>query len=364
MHRTGEGPLSRDCHAQDGSCPLHEPHGRSVRVDRPSLAFADPHLARMLDENKSGFTAGDVARGSKVLAVWKCSQGHTWCATPNSLSNARGGTGCGVCAGKSVIFETSLRAVAPQLAAEWDSERNQLPPEHVSPQSNKLFHWWCLVADDHRWQASPNNRFGRGSGCPCCAGQQASSTNNLTLYKNLMHEWDYTKNEALNPASLSRGSKRKAWWRCATCKLSYEASVQKRAAGGGCPYCTGHLVSHLNSVAAKRPDLVDEWALDLNEQTPDEVAVHSNRRDIWWRCLVNKRHVWQAQPNNRVNLQQGCPECWPGGHSAQEVRLAYQLSHVLVFDPKNHVLRLTTGDIKCDMVLPEKRLVIEFDGAY
>ena len=147
-------------------------------------------------------------------------------------------------------------------------------------------------------------------------------------------------------------------------QMSYEASVQKRAAGGGCPYCTGHLVSHLNSVAAKRPDLVDEWALDLNEQTPDEVAVHSNRRDIWWRCLVNKRHVWQAQPNNRVNLQQGCPECWPGGHSAQEVRLAYQLSHVLVFDPKNHVLRLTTGDIKCDMVLPEKRLVIEFDGAY
>ncbi len=140
--------------------------------------------------------------------------------------------------------------------------------------------------------------------------------------------------------------------------------MQKRTAGGGCPYCTGHVVSRLNSVAVKRPDLVDEWAFDLNEQTPDEVAVHSNRRDIWWRCSVTKDHVWQAQPNNRVNLRQGCPECWAGGHSAQEVRLAYQLRHVLVFDPRHHTLRLTTSAAKCDMVLPKIRLVIEFDGAY
>jgi len=364
MHRTGEGTSSRDCHAQDGSCPLHQLPGRSVRVDRPSLAAADPHLAAMLDEAKSGFTAKDVARGSKVLTVWKCSQGHTWCATVNSVSNARGGTGCGVCAGKSVIFETSLRAVAPQLATEWDSERNQLLPEHVSPQSNTLFYWRCPVAVDHRWEASPNNRFGRGSGCPCCAGQQASSTNNLTLYNRLMREWDSLENGPLDPASLSRGSKRSVWWKCATCNLSYEAQIQRRTSGGGCPYCTGHRVSHLNSVASKAPDLVDEWDVDRNDQTPDEVAAHSNRRDIWWRCRVNKRHRWQAQPNNRVKGHQDCPECWPGGHSAQEVRLAYQLSHVLNFDPKYHTFRLTNLPIKCDMILPERRLIIEFDGAY
>ena len=77
------------CTARDGSCELHR-LCRPLRVAAgASLAERAPEVAAWLDVALSGFSAAQISVGSStVLCVWRCDKGHTWCATPNPLTNA------------------------------------------------------------------------------------------------------------------------------------------------------------------------------------------------------------------------------------------------------------------------------------
>jgi hypothetical protein len=364
-------PKAASCTAQDGSCELHQGR-RLFRVAAArSLAEAAPDVAVFLDAELSGFDSSDIAFGSStVLGVWRCDKGgHTWCATPNSLTNARHPAGCGICDGKVVIPSTSLAAVAPWLARQWDTEANGgVTAFQVAPNDNRLYWWACAVAADHRWEASPNNRYGKGSGCRMCSGQEASSTNNLTLNALLMDQWDWEKNteRGLHPVNLTRGAKVEADWVCATySEHVWPAMVDHRARGQGCPDCSRNHVSDLNSLASVAPQLAEQFDCLRNETTPDQVAASSNR-DYWWICpLEPERHGWEAQPNNRMRLQQGCPDCFTPGSSAQEVRLAHEIATVIPFDLSEHSVQLRSGRTsKVDIVITDLKMAVEFDGSY
>lgn len=163
-------PKTGSCILQDGSCALHDRRRPQAPSRGKSLAEVRPDIAAILDENLTGFGATDVSYGSSTaLCIWRCETGeHTWCASPNTLTNARGGERCSICAGKVIIPERSLAAAAPWLATGWDTEANSgLSPWQVAPNDNRLYRWTCPVATDHRWKASPNNRYGKGSRCRC-----------------------------------------------------------------------------------------------------------------------------------------------------------------------------------------------------
>ena len=360
------------CAAQDGSCELHV-RQRVLRLPSAgkSLAEATPEVAALLDADASGFSAAEISFGSStVLGVWRCKQsGHTWCAPPNTLTNARHPSGCSICAGKIVIPTTSLAAVAPWLEEQWDVEANGgLTASQVAPNDNRTYWWTCRVAADHNWKASPNNRYGRGSGCPMCSGQKASSTNNLTLSPLLMAQWDWPKNtqRGLQPGELTQGSKVVADWVCATyLEHKWGSTVSHRTSGRTCPYCSRNRVSELNSLASVASQLAEQFDCVRNKTTPDLVAASSNTR-YWWICPVEpgQHPGWKAQPNNRI-AGQGCPDCVTPGSSAQEIRLAHEIASVIPFDVSAHSVKLGSGkSIKVDMLIKNLRLAVEFDGSY
>ncbi|CAB4947292.1 unannotated protein [freshwater metagenome] len=280
----------------------------------------------------------------------------------------KGSSGCGICAGKVVRPETSLATLAPWLAEEWLESANLESPNAVAPQSNDLFTWKCPVADDHVWPASPNNRYGKGSGCPFCSpsGQRASSTNNVTLVPRLMELWDTVKNEpvGLFPQDLPVGSKKAVWWKCPRgLHKSEKHAVWKETLKPLCGGCAGHVVSATNSLAENAPHLVFELDVIRTGRTADQISCGENG-DVSWRCPIFPRtHRWEASPLNRVRGGTGCPDCMTPGVSAQEVRLAYELAAVLGFDPTRHSVR---GDRshRVDMVATELGLLLEFDGSY
>jgi hypothetical protein len=351
------------CTDHDGSCPAHL--GQQPRPKGRTLAAACPAVAALLHVERSGFTAADISPGSStVLAVWRCDAGHTWRAYPNDLTNGTGSR-CSICAGKVVIVSRSLAALAPWLADQWDTDRNRLEATAVAPQSNTRFWWACPLAEDHRWQASPNNRYGKGSGCPMCAGQMPSSTNNLGLYPHLVDEWDVERNCGKRPQDYTRGSKEQLHWNCRKHKepQRWTASADKRSREEqGCPWCSRNRVSELNSLVALAPELVDQFDVVANGTTAMLVAANSND-EFWWRCPVYPdTHQWKATPNRRYANRTGCPDCNVPGHSAQEVRLAHELGAVLDFDPTVH--RVPGLTARVDMWAPQHQLVVEFDGAY
>ena len=95
------------------------------------------------------------------------------------------------------------------------TKNGDLKPGQVVAGSNKKFWWKCDKGLDHEWDATSNNRTGRGLGCPCCSGYKVSVTNSLSsLYPELAKEWHPTKNGDLKPDQVVAGSNKKFWWKC------------------------------------------------------------------------------------------------------------------------------------------------------
>ncbi len=62
-----------------------------------------------------------------------------------------------------------------------------------------------------------------------------------------------------------------------------------------------------NSLAQKRPDLLEEWEKKKNGSLqPEQVTVGSDIK-VWWKCSICG-NVWQATIYNRVKGS-GCPAC-------------------------------------------------------
>jgi very-short-patch-repair endonuclease len=179
----------------------------------------------------------NLSSGQKVW--WICEKGHEWKAVIASRTSRN--SGCPTCSGRIAIPETSLQAHSPELAQQWHPTLNgDLKPNQLRPNSNVTVWWQC--ANGHSWQASVNNRFGRGSGCQICSGKVASEFHNLEV-KNpaLAQQWHPTKNESLTPRTFAPRSGKRAWWLCEK-GHEWEATIANRSGGRGCPVCAGRKV--------------------------------------------------------------------------------------------------------------------------
>ena len=68
----------------------------------------------------------------------------------------------------------------------------------------------------------------------------------------LLDEWDDGRNLPLTPQTITYGSKRAAWWRCAN-GHTWRAVLYTRTGGARCPYCTGRRVQPgFNDLRRKR----------------------------------------------------------------------------------------------------------------
>ena len=77
--------------------------------------------------------------------------------------------------------------------------------------------------------------------------------------------------------------------------------------GSGCPFCSGLKICRCCSLAAKHPELMEQWDWDGNQGTdPYGVSCYS-RKKVSWLCIEHGQ--WDASPGMRVGKWTGCPEC-------------------------------------------------------
>ena len=100
---------------------------------------------------------------------WQCAVDplHAW---ENTIAaRVKKGTGCPYCGGRAAGPNTSLRALYPEIAREWQPRKNRpLTPDTVVPGAAARVWWRCHVNPAHRWQARVCERTAKGSGCPVC----------------------------------------------------------------------------------------------------------------------------------------------------------------------------------------------------
>lgn len=130
----------------------------------------------------------------------------------------------------------------------------------------------------------------------------------------LLRQWDDERNFPLTPSAITRGSKKKAWWRCEKGHCWQAAVYARTSVGTGCPICARKVPCvGETDLATCYPELARQWHPTLNSPLSPEQVLPGSHRMVWWQC--DKGHVWRAQVKSRV-FGCGCPVC-----ANREVRL-------------------------------------------
>lgn len=183
-----------------------------------SLATLYPEIASQWHPTlNKDVTPSKVLPTSSLSVWWKCDKGedHVWKRVIDHRTHPRSPIEdkCPFCSGvdtKSI----SLATCRPDLAAEWDYERNEgLTPENVSKSSAKMVWWTCPKG--HHYQCTVYNRGStHNTNCPICSGRQVVDATKLTSNRALMDLVDFSKNRDVDWERVSVLSKKQLFWRC------------------------------------------------------------------------------------------------------------------------------------------------------
>ena len=125
--------------------------GRKVTPKQGGFVKQFPLLTAEWDvEKNTPLTPQDVTTGSHKLILWRCPKGHSWRAAVYSRTTL--GTGCPVCTGRQALAgENDLATLYPDIAAQWDEEKNGvLHPNNVTAGSNRRVWWQCEKGHSYR----------------------------------------------------------------------------------------------------------------------------------------------------------------------------------------------------------------------
>lgn len=185
-------------------------------------------------EKNKNMDPNTLTYGSNQKAWWKCKLNHSY---ESSIANKSNGKGCPFCANQKVLAGfNDLLSQYPEIAKEWNYNKNKMRPDEITAKSGRNVWWICEKG--HEWKSIVGNRTKNGKrGCPICANRVLlKGFNDLeTVYPELLKEWDYKKNK-VKPNELFARTTDKVWWKC---EKGHEwcATVVSRAKNHNCPIC-------------------------------------------------------------------------------------------------------------------------------
>lgn len=244
-----------------------------------------------------------------------------------------------------------------QLMDEWNWEKNVGISPYDATAGSHIKVWW-RCEQGHEWQAQINSRS-LGRGCPVCAGKTIISGYNDLLSQNpsVAAEWHPTKNEYLKPEMVASKSNKKVWWLCGS-GHEWQAKIETRTNGVGCPFCSGsRVVIGENDLESQNPILAAEWHPNKNGNLSAKDVMCGSTKKVWW--LGKCGHEWQASVNNR-SKGTGCPICWNESETSfPEQAILFYCKKVTNADSRN----IEFGK-EIDIFLPELSIGIEFNGYF
>lgn len=345
-------------------CPLCA--NRVCVPGKNDLATVYPEIAKEWHPTKNDdLTPQMFTYGSKKLIWWKCSKcGHDYQATINHRTCHK--SGCPLCANHAVSGINDLATDYPEIAKEWNYDRNNNSPGEFKSSSNKSV-WWKCSKCKYEWRTKIINRV-TDAKCPNCTKEYLKTVypgvNDLaTTHPEIAKEWHPTKNGDLTPKNVKSGTSKIVWWICKKCGYEWKRSVRMQVkTKTGCPFCCGRaLVRGVTDLATTFPDIAKEWHPTKNGNlTPEDVIAGSHKK-VWWKCK-KRGHEWQAFVYCRTKEHQGCPKC----STAKQTSFPEQaiLYYIKMFFPDsiNRYKADFLGKMELDIYIPSAKCAIEYDG--
>ena len=296
--------------------------GRLAIAGESDLVTTHPELAHEFDVVKnSPLRPDEIKAGSGKKFWWTCAQGHSWQAV--AANRSRRGDGCPYCSGRNPIQgESDIATISPGLSAQFDPSKNVIELSDLKANSNKKVWWLCDIG--HSFEASPNNRFSKNSGCPICSGKiTLAGFNDLKCrYPRVADSWS-PKNLPLEPDAVTTGSNQKVWWFCPA-GHEWFGSIKNRLKTG-CPICSGKRIwPGFNDLPTTNPELLAEWDYEKNSKLGSTDVGKASSVGVWWIC--HQGHSWKTKTSIRVRGS-GCPSCNVGGYNPSALSTLYFLKH-------------------------------------
>jgi len=276
--RTGSNPTG---------CPVCA--NRKVVAGFNDLLTTHPEIAK----SAYGWDPATVSSGmGRKKFKWICTNGHIFEA---HIYNRTKGIGCGVCSNSQIQKGVNdLATTHPKLAKEavgWD-------PSNFTAGSQLRKKWICK--EGHEFICSISNRANKSVGCRICSNREVlPGFNDLaTSHPNLAKQaygWD--------PSKFTAESHKKMTWKCSR-GHTWEALVNSRSRGRGCPICSNQkTVSGMNDLASTHPAI----AAQAIGWDPTSVNAGSHLKKNW---ICPLGHIWDAAINTRMRESGGgCPFC-------------------------------------------------------
>lgn len=245
-------------------------------------------------------------------------------------------------------YTQTLDITNPDLIRYW-SEKNS-PMHNYTKGSGKLVWWKCFVCNKEYDMIITNRTKTKKIngiitykiGCPICAGfrnpdgskkiKRHSETLDITNPE-LIQYWADTR----NISTFTKGSHKKALWKCFDCNEIYEARIHNKAkfeldVSGeriytvGCSKCAGKQVSETNNLLFLHPNLIkNEWDFEANKDlvypdgkkkgkkiVPEELTAGCHVQ-VYWKCTECSTS-YPAQVANKINGTR-CGHCYGRGTS-------------------------------------------------
>ena len=257
------------------------------------LATTHPDIAKEAD----GWDPTTVVAGTSQRRNWKCLNGHVWESVVGTRTDLKRKRGCPVCSNRKIQKGVNdLFTTHPDLAKEaydWD-------PTTVAAGSNKKLKWKCI--NGHIFEAMPNSRSGRGSGCGYCSNHLV-----LSGFNDLQTRFPLIASQALDwdPSLVMPGSELKRKWTCENNHV-YEAKPVNRTGNNrtGCPVCTNlQVLIGFNDFATTHADIAKE----ADGWDPTKIVAGSEKK-LGWKCPLGHKYI--AMPGTRTKDKGSkCPIC-------------------------------------------------------
>jgi protein-arginine kinase activator protein McsA len=158
-HKWMDSPYARVVTGSD----CHFCSGRKLGADNNFEAMF-PDISKEWDWDKNKIGPNEVTGRNDMVVWWKCGKGHSW---KTAIQNRGKGRGCPYCAGRLPTIDRNLKTTFPEIADEWDLEKNVNGPDEYLPMSNKKV-WWSCGKCGEKWESIIAARVLGYGGCTKC----------------------------------------------------------------------------------------------------------------------------------------------------------------------------------------------------
>jgi hypothetical protein len=208
---------------------------------------------------------------------------------------------------------------------------------------------------------TPNNHLSGGN-CPKCSGRGFSNQEAIQRFiasAISIHgdRYDY---------SLVESTKGNISIRCKTHGIFLQSKTVHITNKSGCPQC-GRMTTTLKTLLSKEKFIEKSKGVHGNRYSYEKVIYSGAHKKVTIGCATHGD--FQVTPANHWSNGVGCPSCLASNPSKGEIKIAAWLDErKMSYESQKSFPGLyyksNKGRLRYDFYLPEKKILIEFDGEY